>query len=174
MDEPNQHAHSSLATLMTVMGWLTLLGLLVAYFLFDEERRFNPNQTPESYRQGEEKRLVLQANANNHFVMTGKLNGKSSTLFLDTGATHVAIPAKLADRLGLVRGRRGYSNTANGVIETFATTIDTIELGEIVLHDVAAQISPAMNNMDEILLGMSALSKIEFTQKQGTLTLIQR
>jgi len=46
------------------------------------------------------------------------------------------------------------------------------QLGEILLHDVAALITPGMDG-DEVLLGMSALKQLEFTQRDGTLVLRQ-
>ncbi len=79
----------------------------------------------------------------------------------------------MAQRLGLRKGSEGYAVTANGTVRTWSTVIDTLQMGNIILYDVAADINPGMNGLDEILLGMSALSQIEFTQRDGQLLLIQ-
>ena len=91
---------------------------------------------------------------------------------LDTGATNVAIPAHLADKLNLQRGHRHQVMTANGIAEAFGTRINTLTIGDILLRDIRASINPSMAG-NEILLGMSALKQIEFTQRGDQLTLRQ-
>ena len=49
---------------------------------------------------------------------------------------------------------------------------DSLRLGDIELRDVAALIAPGMDG-DDVLLGMSALKQLEFSQKGGTLVLRQ-
>jgi len=58
-------------------------------------------------------------------------------------------------------------------VRTYSTRIDRLEMGNIVLLNVAADINPGMNGMNGLLLGMSALSQIEFTQRDGQLFLTQ-
>ncbi|WP_346427727.1 retropepsin-like aspartic protease family protein, partial [Pseudomonas aeruginosa] len=50
--------------------------------------------------------------------------------------------------------------------------LDQLQLGDIRLSGVAALIAPGMDG-DEVLLGMSALKQLEFTQRDGTLVLRQ-
>lgn len=46
--------------------------------------------------------IVLPANENGQFVTKGKINGGSPVnMIIDTGATYVAIPARLANELGI-------------------------------------------------------------------------
>ncbi len=158
---------------MTVIAWLILLAMLVVYFTGEEQRQANPNQNPEMQSIDGRQTLVLQANRQNHFVITGKVNGSKATLILDTGATRVAVPEDMAQSLGLIKGRPSYAQTANGQVRTYNTTINRLEMGNIVLHNVAADINPGMNGMNGLLLGMSALSQIEFTQRDGQLFLVQ-
>jgi len=63
-------------------------------------------------------------------------------------------------------------NTAAGVVPVFSTTINRLTLGQIELSGVSASITPSMRG-ETILLGMSALKQIEFTQRGNTLTLRQ-
>ncbi len=53
-----------------------------------------------------------------------------------------------------------------------APHLNSLRLGDIELRDVAALIAPAMDG-DDVLLGMSALKQLEFSQKGGTLVLRQ-
>ncbi len=91
---------------------------------------------------------------------------------LDTGATTVSVPAAVAHRLGLKRGPPVLSNTANGTITTYLTRLASVSVGDITLHNVKANINPHMGG-NEVLLGMSFLKHLEFTQRGDTLTLKQ-
>ena len=172
-DPSNNNPTRSMGLGMTVIAWVILLGMLVVYFTGEEKRQANPNQQPNTEIIDGQQTLVLQANRQNHFVVTGKVNGSKAMLLLDTGATRVAVPEDMAQALGLVKGRPGYAQTANGQVRTYSTRIDRLEMGNIVLLNVAADINPGMNGMNGLLLGMSALSKIEFTQRDGQLFLTQ-
>ena len=172
-DSTNSNPARSMGLGMTVIAWVILLAMLVVYFTGEEKRQANPNQQPNTQLIERRQTLVLQANRQNHFVVTGKVNGSKAMLLLDTGATRVAVPEDMADALGLVKGRPGYAQTANGQVRTYSTRIDRLEMGDIVLLNVAADINPGMNGMNGLLLGMSALSQIEFTQRDGQLFLSQ-
>ena len=60
--------------------------------------------------------------------------------------------------------------TANGTSKSFQTTLASISLGDIVMHNVPASISSGMK-FDEILLGMSFLKHLKLTQQGKLLTL---
>jgi aspartyl protease family protein len=105
-----------------------------------------------------------------HYVTTGTVNGRSVEFMLDTGASDVAIPAELAQELGLERGAPVQYQTANGVVTAYRTTIDSVSIGPMVIRSVPASINPGMRDM-EILLGMSVLRHVEFTQRGDTLIL---
>jgi aspartyl protease family protein len=94
------------------------------------------------------------------------------TFLLDTGATQVAVPVELAQRIGLKPGASVVINTANGRANAHRTQLQRLQLGDIVLTDVPALIAPGMDG-DEVLLGMSALKQLEFTQRDGNLLLRQ-
>ena len=174
-NEPNNSDQqaSSIGLVMSVIAWLLLLAMLGFYFQDKLAFHINPNQAPEMLVLDNKVSLVLNANRQQHFVMTGKVNGIKTTLIIDTGATRVAVPADIARSLQLQPGKRGFSYTANGPVETYQTTFALLELGEITLTNVDAEINPGMNGMDKILLGMSALSQIEFSQRNGQLILRQ-
>lgn len=148
------------------------LFLFIAYQFFDSKiaQQYNPNQSPESFRSGEQSVLVLQRNKYGHYVTSGEINNQSVVFLLDTGATNVSVPREVADRLNLPYGREVKTYTANGIGRSYLTQIDQLTIGEITLYDVKASIAANMPG-EQILLGMSALKQLEFTQRGDQLTL---
>ena len=149
-------------------------GLFLATRFFGdwEQRQENPH-TQVSSQQGEgfiEVKLV--GNGQGHFVADGQINGQPVNFMLDTGATDVSIPAGLAQRLNLEKGAAVTLSTANGRSQGYRTRLQQLKLGDIVLHDVRALVAPGLSG-DQVLLGMSALKQLEFTQRGGTLLLRQ-
>lgn len=162
-----------LGTIMQALAWVVLLGLLALWFNDVLERRHNPNRVLET-RFGEDgiREVVLQRNRFGHYVTSGEINGEPVVFMLDTGATGVAIPEDIALRLNLERGRAYRTQTANGVAISYATSLDIVSVGEIALGNVSAGIVPGLKT-SEILLGMSFLKHIEFTQRGDQLILRQ-
>ena len=158
---------------MMFIAWAILLAMLFFYFREHQAEQFNPNREFESVIIDGRTTVQLRANKQNHFLSSGKINNQAVVFLVDTGATNVALSEKLARRLKLPAGYPSLVETANGSVKVYSTTIDQLQIGEITLYDVSAQINPGMNNMDEILLGMSALSRVEFSQRDGILTLRQ-
>jgi aspartyl protease family protein len=113
---------------------------------------------------------VLERNHFNHYVTPGTINGVPVVFLIDTGATDVSVPAHLADALGLERGRARTYGTANGPAVVFGTRIDRIAIDAIELRDIPASLNPNVAG-DEVLLGMSFLKHLEFTQRDRTLVL---
>ena len=153
--------------------WLLILLALSYGFSKWLDWRHNPNRTPLSSEDGSLRSVVLKSNDQHHYVVSGSINSQPVTFMLDTGATHVAIPERIAKRLKLQRGPEEIAMTANGPVIVHATRLDTVGIGNIVLYDVKASILPDFAD-DEILLGMSALKQLEFSQQGDTLTLKQR
>jgi aspartyl protease family protein len=157
---------------LMVLAWCAALFLATRFFGQWEARQQNPNVAVNS-EQGEgfiEVKLV--SNGQGHFVASGHINGQPVDFMLDTGATDVSIPASLAERLKLEKGFGVTLSTANGLSEGYRTRIDRLQLGDIVLRDVRALVAPGLHG-DQVLLGMSALNKLEFTQRGGTMLLRQ-
>lgn len=158
---------------MLAMAWGVLLVLLVAFFnnwLSDEK---NPNKRPVSQSNSAGQiEVVLRANRQHHYVVNGQINGQEVVFLLDTGATEVVIPQLIAEKIGLQAGRKNVAKTANGSVTVYSTELDSITIGKIHLDNIKASINPAMD-IEAVLLGMSALRKIEFTQRGNTLILRQ-
>ncbi|MGE8188891.1 retropepsin-like aspartic protease family protein [Pseudomonas sp. NPDC086278] len=157
---------------LMVLAWCAALFLATRFFGQWEERQQNPNVVVTS-EQGEGFiEVKLLGNAQGHFVASGQINGQPVNFMLDTGATDVAIPAEMAERLKLEQGFGVTLSTANGRTEGYRTRVDRLQLGDIVLRDVRAIVVPGLDG-NQVLLGMSALNKLEFTQRGGTMLLRQ-
>jgi aspartyl protease family protein len=138
--------------------------------LLDEQR--NPNTDPQTSKNGTTAEVVLKRNRYGHYVATGAINDHPVEFLLDTGASDVSVPQDLAERLGLKKGPEVRFETANGSVNGYMTNLDQVQLGDIRLHQVRASINPGMSG-DSVLLGMSFLRHIEFTQRGDSMTLRQ-
>lgn len=156
-----------------IIGWIVGLGLLTLLFSNILDGQFNPNrQVATQVSDGGVREVVLQRNRFGHYVASGEINGHTVEFLLDTGASDVSIPQSVGSALGLKRGQPITYNTANGNITAYQTRIDDLRLGSIELHDIPASINPYKGD-DTILLGMSFLKHLEFTQRDDTLIIRQ-
>ncbi len=163
---------SSTGKFMIFAAWIGAAALLTWLFAGELSRQENPNQVVETATQGRAVEVKLTRNRMGHYVATGRINGKPVQFFVDTGATNVALSAGLADELGLMQGVPGYTQTANGTVETYQTKLDSVALGGIEIRNVTASINPGMSG-DEVLLGMSFLGNLEMIQRGDQLILRQ-
>ncbi|MCW8919421.1 MAG: TIGR02281 family clan AA aspartic protease [Gammaproteobacteria bacterium] len=158
---------------MLLLGWVAGLGLLSLLFSDILEQQRNPNARLDTVQTADGSREVeLQRNRHGHYLARGTINGQAVEFLLDTGASDVSIPEAVARRVGLRRGTPRLYETANGTITAYTTLLDTLALGEIALQRVRASINPQMEG-ETILLGMSALKQLEFTQRGDTLIIRQ-
>ena len=167
-----QSAGRRAGRVMLVLAWGAGLWLATHFFGKWEDAQRNPNSAPESVRGNGYVEVHLASSRQGHYLANGSINGAAVTFLLDTGATQVAVPIEVAQRLGLQAGAPITISTANGRATAHRTRLQRLQLGDIVLTDVDALIAPGMAG-DDVLLGMSALKQLEFTQRGGTLMLRQ-
>ncbi len=166
-------AQRRMGRVMIYAAWVVLLLLLTLLFNQWVARQENPNASPQARLTADGSReVVLRRNRAGHFVTSGRINGTPVVFLVDTGATDVSLPAGLARRLGLARGAAVEYSTANGTILAYTTRLARLRIGSIELHDVAASINPH-DDGDQLLLGMSALSRLDMQQRGDSLTLRQ-
>ncbi len=169
--DQNEQEVSSIGKFMFFGMWIGLLGLLSLFFYNWESNEFNPNQSIDSkINVRGQAELVLTANRHNQYIANGYINNTAVVFLLDTGANDVSIPAHIAKKIGLKRGRQLRFETANGTAIGYQTKINKIKLGGIELENITASINPNVK-FDEVLLGMSFLKHLELVQKNRTLTL---
>lgn len=157
---------------MTVVAWIIFLVILFAGFDYLISQRINPNQNIVTTVDGFQKEIILQRNSYGHYISSGTINGHRVTFLLDTGASDIAIPEAIANRIKLNKGRAIVVKTANGNTKAYRTRLDSVALGEIKLYDLNATILPNITG-DEILLGMNFLKHFEIIQKGRSLTIRQ-
>lgn len=167
---PGANPEKKLGKWMLVIAWLAGLGLLTVFFDEQIANQLNPNRDPISSTSQNGTEVRLKRNRMGHYVSGGEINGVAVTFLLDTGATDVSIPFHLKDQLNLQAGRGQMVRTANGSLQVAQTSISELSIGDIRLTDVRANLNPGMQD-DEILLGMSALKQLEFTQRGDWLIL---
>lgn len=164
----DEHTTRRTGRILAWLAALALLGLLWLAFDGAVARRDHPNaRLVVADGAGE---WVLKRNRQGHYLAPGEINGRPVTFLLDTGATLVSIPNHLGPELGLERGMPGVSQTANGEVTVYAARIARLRLGPFLARDVAAALNPGMRD-DVVLLGMSVLRDLEFTQRGDTLIL---
>ena len=164
--------HKRLGHKFIIAMWIAVMILL--FFLFNDvlEKDYNPNQQVSTAINGQQREVILKRNRYGHYVTRGQINNQPVTFLLDTGASDISIPEKIAKKLKLKYGQERRYQTANGIIIGYLTQLDQVSIGNIKLQNIRASINPRMNN-DEILLGMTFLKNIEFTQRGDTLILRQ-
>jgi aspartyl protease family protein len=119
-------------------------------------------------------RIVLTASTGGHFIADGTINGQAVRLMVDTGATHIAMSAADAQRLGIDyrAGQQGYANTANGVAPAWRVKVHSLRIGDVELFDLDAVVSP--QPMPQILLGNSFLNRFQMKRDNEQMVLERR
>ena len=144
--------------------WLLLTGVIV--YLADSA--INPNKIAVL---GEDRTVTLARGLDGHYRAEALINGHEVNVLVDTGATGVAVSERVANRLGLPRRGAVRTATANGDSVAYMTRLESVKLGGVEAHDVAALIAPGLAG--DVLLGMSFLSRMDVRLYQGTMTIKQ-
>ncbi len=108
-----------------------------------------------------------------HFHIRAKVNGVAIRFLVDTGASHIVLAPRDAERLGLDRQRLDYDKiyaTANGTVRGASIRVDDFRVGDLHLKNVSASVNEAA--MGESLLGMTFFNRLErFTVEGDVLTI---
>ena len=119
--------------------------------------------------------VTLQADSRGHFVSAASINGGMVTVLVDTGATLISMSQSEAKKLGLsyLKGEKGLTQTASGVVPVYRVKLDTVKLGDIVLNNVDASVHE-QGGPPIVLLGMSFLRRVEMKREGERLVLTKR
>ena len=169
---PQNDSSQTIGKNMLIIAWVLALVVLTWIFGMWEDNQVNPNRSPDTSYSEQATEVALKRNRYGHYLTNGEINNQSVIFLVDTGASDVAIPQELQQELGLEAGQAHYAKTANGTTKGYNTRIRQLSIGGIKLYDVRASIIPNMEGR-EILLGMSVLNQLEFTQRGNELTLRQ-
>ncbi len=124
---------------------------------------------------GSAQKVVLFAQRGS-FYAEGSINGSNVRFLVDTGATTIAMNSYTAERIGLDykrHGQRAMASTAGGIVPMYAMTLKKVKVGGIVLHNIEAGIIEG-SHPEEVLLGMSFLSRVNMTRDGNKMELIKR
>jgi aspartyl protease family protein len=118
--------------------------------------------------------VVIAPAVNGHFDVEGTVDGRRLNFIVDTGASVVTLNSDDAARLGLHPAERDFTaalSTANGVIRGAPVRLNMVEVGDIMVRDVAAVIVP-VEALRTNLLGLTFLSRLHhFDYRDGKLRL---
>jgi aspartyl protease family protein len=119
---------------------------------------------------------TLRADRLGHFAANAVVNGRSTEMLVDTGASVVALTPATARRLGIHPAAGDYSlrmSTANGEASAAPVTLDEIRIGDVTVRHVPAVVF-AGDGLGVDLLGMTFLKRLtRFEVGGGQLVLVQ-
>jgi aspartyl protease family protein len=118
---------------------------------------------------------VLYSDSRGHYFADGQINGVTLKFLVDTGASVIAMNSGDARQAGIdyKKGKRIPLHTANGVIQGYQVVVNTLKLGGVVLHQVDAVVNEG-DSPPVVLLGMSALNRLDMKREGITLTLTKK
>ena len=118
--------------------------------------------------------VTLQADGRGHFMTPVQINGMSTPMLVDTGATLVMLSSDDARRLGIdyKNGQRAYVNTANGRVPAFQVRLNSLRVGDIELSQVDALVQET--GLPFGLLGMSFLNRTQMRRDGEQMVLTKR
>lgn len=117
----------------------------------------------------------LYADQAGHFLGNLTVNGVSLKYLVDTGATTVAFnsgDAKYA-KIDYEKGEKVKVSTANGFANAYVVKLNTLKIGTIILNNVEATVVEG-GFPQIVLLGMSALNRLEMTRNNSIMTLTKK
>jgi aspartyl protease family protein len=159
--------------------WLALAGPVAAQGAASPEPLLVP-RIGETVQQFEARRRGLAAPAvagaqaslaasQGHFFADATINGQKVRALVDTGASFVSLSPGDAERLGVKVAREDFTyrmSTANGVVAAAPVRLSEVQIGDVVLRDVAAIVGRE-GGPPVTLLGMSFLSRLRAFETSG-------
>ena len=122
------------------------------------------------------RKVLVNADGRGHFSADFRMNGRTVTALIDTGATLVAINQTTARRIGIRLQPADFRYriaTANGETKAAAATIGSLQIGRIHLADVQAVVLEDAA-LSGTLVGMSFLKRLgKYQVENGSLLLVQ-
>ena len=116
--------------------------------------------------------IELKRTPDGHFYIDGRIGDQSARFLVDTGASIVSVPQRLALRAGLKCQQIAFFGTANGPAQGCSTRVSELRFGPFLMRDVAVVILPNLNG--EALLGMNVLRRLRLDQAGDRLRLSAR
>ena len=128
-----------------------------------------------SFVRPETREVRIVRDGRGHFRVGGRIEGQPVSFLVDTGATVLAMSSAQADRLRIdysANGQAGQVLTAAGPAVSHRVRLNAVEVCGILINGVDAAVVEGSYPV-EILLGMSFLRNVGFSERAGVLTLTQ-
>ncbi len=129
-------------------------------------------QIGASYSAPTEKIVRLSRQHNGHFFGSVRINGHSTQVLVDTGASSVVLNSRVASQIG-IKYQKGIVTrvaTAQGVTRGFQVNLRSVAMGDITVKNVAAIVLEGEYPLD-VLLGNTFLSKVDMRVEGGVMIL---
>jgi aspartyl protease family protein len=119
--------------------------------------------------------VILYADSAGHHFTEGQINGVTLKFIVDTGASVITLNSGDAKYAGIdyKSGERVRMQTADGIANGYHVVINTLKLGNLVLNQVDAVVVEG-GFPSVVLLGMSALSRMQMKSEGIALTLTKK
>lgn len=118
--------------------------------------------------------VSIAADASGHFSTDVRINGQFVKGLVDTGATIIALPGDVAQKIGLNPPLSSYTTpiqTANGTVNAARVKLSEVRIGSIVVRDVEGVVVP--QGLHVTLVGMSFFNRLQSFEMRGK-TLVLR
>ena len=157
----------------SLLVWgMIFLGVTAGYGLWGDVRDdIVPRQTVLEDGAG----IMVPRAEDGHFHLTLELDGVPVDFLVDTGASDLVLTRQDAQRVGLDPDSLvflGRARTANGMVKTAYTTVDSVALGPFRFNRVGVAVNGG--EMQGSLLGMSFLSMFERLEISDNRLLLER
>ena len=113
--------------------------------------------------------IELSPSVDGHFVARMDLNGRTTSLLVDTGASMIVLTNPDARRIGIDTDGLSYTaivSTANGRTTAARTSIQSVKIGNIARRDVNAMVAQP-GALEQSLLGMNFLGSLSAFEFRG-------
>lgn len=138
---------------------LIFIGVVAAVGLWEDTRQTVAPSRAVSFGEGQ---AEVPRDPSGHYFVTLEIQGTPVRFVVDTGATHMVLSRRDAERVGIdpeTLVYTGRAQTANGTVRTARVSLGEVVFGQFVDTDVTAWVNEG--EMELSLLGMSYLSRFE-------------
>jgi aspartyl protease family protein len=118
--------------------------------------------------------LRVPMSADGHFWVDAEINGQSTRLLIDSGASLTALSGETArlSNVDVDRGRFPVTlNTANGEVQAYRARAERLSIGPIDAHDLPIVVSDAFGRTS--VLGMNFLSQLRSWRVEGRTLILE-
>ena len=153
--------------------WYRVAGELDTSRATPVEPRGNRRGDDDDEGRGEGRALAIRVSSDGHYHVTAAINGSSTRLLVDTGATVTVLSVRHAERAGIFPNPGDYTvnvRTASGMSKAAPIKIREMRIGDARLEDVQALV---MNTPGDLsVLGIGTLQRFKsYEVRDGVLTL---